>query len=930
MKVPTIVTNRAAIAVVTVWVVLAGVANLAVPQLERVVETHSRSFMPDGATSSAAARHAAELLGEKPSDNVNYVVLERDRPLGANDREFYARLVASLGADTEHVNAVTDLWSDPTTAQAAQSEDGCAVTLMVRLSGMLGTSQATQSVNAVRDTVTRLGPPDGLHVSTTGPGATITDSFSAINRQMVGITAATVVLILLLLLTVYRSFVGAAVPLLSVGLALAVARPVVALLGETGLVEVSLFSVALLSAMILGSGTDYAIFLVGRYHEGRRRGTPSDQALSDAFRGVVPVIVGSALTIAAALTCLSFANVGMFRSAGLPCAVGILVAMLASLSLTPALIAVTGGRGWLEPRPQTSARRWRRLGAAVARWPAPILTVSAAAIAVIALPAAGLQIGWNEPAGIPDSMESSEGYAAADRHFPANHLLPTVVTIAAEHDIRNPAGLIAVERITRQLMAIPGVQKVQSASRPSGVVPNLATISGQAGIIGGNVDGMVDQLTVRLDGLTELDNALASMGRAVGTLSAGLRSGAESINKVSTASGDMRSGMTGLRTITTTVSAQLDPLRGFVSATPNCSDDPVCSVVARVIQPVDDMVRSSAQIASGADKLGDASTGAIKAVAGLPAAVDTMAVQLDRARAAAADLSSVATSLRPQLRDLTSYLQEIDVQFRGSADGGFYVPQRAMSDPAFRVALGRLTSRDGRATYLLVFGAGQEWGDDGAQRSERIADAVREATKEGTLTPTAVHISGVGPATRELQKLVAGDVILLVTATLALIFLIVSLLLRSPVAGVVVVGTVALSYASALGAAVVIWQHMLGHELHWAVAPISFIALVAVGADYNLLLALRIREEARAGLGTGIVRAFGATGGVVTTAGIVFGITMFALAGSSVLSIAQIGTTMGMGLLLDTLIVRTFVLPSLVALLGRWFWWPTVRLHRRS
>ena len=149
-----------------------------------------------------------------------------------------------------------------------------------------------------------------------------------------------------------------------------------------------------------------------------------------------------------------------------------------------------------------------------------------------------------------------------------------------------------------------------------------------------------------------------------------------------------------------------------------------------------------------------------------------------------------------------------------------------------------------------------------------------------------------------------------------------ALLLRSPVAGIVVVGTVALSYASALGASVLIWQHVLGHDLHWAVAPISFIALVAVGADYNLLLAMRIREEANAGLNTGIVRAFGATGGVVTTAGIVFGITMFALAGSSVLSIAQIGVTVGVGLMLDTLIVRTFVLPSLVALLGRWFWWP--------
>jgi RND superfamily putative drug exporter len=107
------------------------------------------------------------------------------------------------------------------------------------------------------------------------------------------------------------------------------------------------------------------------------------------------------------------------------------------------------------------------------------------------------------------------------------------------------------------------------------------------------------------------------------------------------------------------------------------------------------------------------------------------------------------------------------------------------------------------------------------------------------------------------------------------------------------------------------------------VAPIAFIALIAVGADYNLLLALRIKQEAAGtGIGTGIIRAFGGTGGVVTTAGIVFGITMLALLGSSVLSIAQIGTTIAVGLVLDTLVVRALVTPSVVALLGRWFWWP--------
>jgi MMPL family len=87
-------------------------------------------------------------------------------------------------------------------------------------------------------------------------------------------------------------------------------------------------------------------------------------------------------------------------------------------------------------------------------------------------------------------------------------------------------------------------------------------------------------------------------------------------------------------------------------------------------------------------------------------------------------------------------------------------------------------------------------------------------------------------------------------------------------------------------------------------------------------LAMRIREELRAGIGTGVVRAFAGTGGVVPTSGIVFGITMFALAGSTVPSIEQIGIAVGVGLLLDTLIVRTFLMPSLVALLGRWFWWP--------
>ncbi len=386
---------RYAVLIVGLWVVAAGAANVLVPQLERVVDSHARTFMPADAPSSTAASRAARLFGQKPSNNFVYVVLERDQPLTPRDRAFYDALTASLRSDGRHVNAVTDLWSQPATAAGAQSSDGRAVSVMVRLAGMLGTSEARDSVNAVRGTVVRALPPAGLRVLVTGPGATIVDEFAAIDRQMLTITAATVGLILVLLLLVYRSPIAAAIPLGSVGVALAAARSVAAALGQANVVEVSLFSVALMAAMTLGAGTDYAMFLIGRYHEARRRGVAPDRALTEAYRAVAPVVIGSALTVSMALACLSFARVGMFRSAGIPCAIGILVTMAAALTLTPALMSLALRRGFLEPRPSATARRWRRVGAAVARWPGPVLVAAGAVTLLAALPMTGMRTGWN-------------------------------------------------------------------------------------------------------------------------------------------------------------------------------------------------------------------------------------------------------------------------------------------------------------------------------------------------------------------------------------------------------------------------------------------------------------------------------------------------------------------------------------------------------
>jgi RND superfamily putative drug exporter len=121
---------------------------------------------------------------------------------------------------------------------------------------------------------------------------------------------------------------------------------------------------------------------------------------------------------------------------------------------------------------------------------------------------------------------------------------------------------------------------------------------------------------------------------------------------------------------------------------------------------------------------------------------------------------------------------------------------------------------------------------------------------------------------------------------------------------------------------VLVWQYILGIQINFVVLAMSVIILLAVGSDYNLLLVSRMKEEIAAGINTGIIRAMGGTGRVVTSAGLVFAFTMMSMLASALVVIGQVGTTIGLGLLFDTLVVRAFMTPSIAALLGRWFWWP--------
>jgi RND superfamily putative drug exporter len=255
-------------------------------------------------------------------------------------------------------------------------------------------------------------------------------------------------------------------------------------------------------------------------------------------------------------------------------------------------------------------------------------------------------------------------------------------------------------------------------------------------------------------------------------------------------------------------------------------------------------------------------------------------------------------------------------------DDSFYLPPEAFDNPDFKRGMKMFLSPDGKAVRFIISHEGDPMSPEGLTHVNIIKNAAFEAIKGTPLEGSKIYLAGTAASYKDMQDSANYDLLIAGIAALALIFIIMLILTRAVVAAAVIVGTVLLSLGTSFGLSILIWQDLLGHPLHWMVLVMSVIILLAVGSDYNLLLVSRFKEEIHAGLNTGIIRAMGGSGSVVTSAGLVFAVTMGAMVFSELRVLAQVGTTIGMGLLVDTLVIRSFMTPSIAALMGRWFWWP--------
>ncbi|CAA9517411.1 MAG: transporter, MMPL family [uncultured Solirubrobacteraceae bacterium] len=435
-------------------------------------QNESSSFLPGDAESTRALEKTQTLTRGELAPMV--VVYRRAGGLTSADR----RVIA---ADREAFNALREEKlrdSDPRTAAAFRqttelgpaqpSRDGTAAIAIANIAGDGESETIIEPVEAARELIS--DPGGGLEAKVTGGAGFAADAikvFETIDGTLVG---AAFLLVLVLLVLIYRSPIFFLIPLFAVGMAEIATRALGYGVTELG-VTVNGQSSSILSVLVLGAGTDYALLLVARYREELRRHEDKHEAMALALRTAGPAIFASGLTVIAALLCLTLAEVNGTSGLGPIGALGIAVAMLAMLTLLPALLTIFGRRAFWPFIPRVGGEGadethgiWRRVGERVAVSPRRVWMGTAVLLAVFALGTLNFDDGLTQGNSFRGEVESVQGQELLAQSFPAGANAPTEVFVPDAR--RAPAVAAAVREA-------PGVEDVAPVAQgPTGVLLN--------------------------------------------------------------------------------------------------------------------------------------------------------------------------------------------------------------------------------------------------------------------------------------------------------------------------------------------------------------------------------------------------------------------------------------------------------------------------
>ncbi len=646
--------------------------------------------------------------------------------------------------------------------------------------------------------------PAGLQVAVSGSAGVGADIQIESMRSLDISRNVTIVLVLVILLLVYRSPLVAMIPLVTIGVSVATSMGLMALMTLVPWMRFQVMKITEIFVIVVlfGAGTDYCLFLIARYREELQHGNDRPTALRLAVRNVGGALAASAATVVCGLGMMIFAEFGKFRYTGPAVAISLAVAVIGSLTLTPALLRLLGPIVFWRPRilERLSAKRseaaaagasegdphasafqqqfWEDLSHWLVRRPATIWIASIALLLPFAVWGWNLTPTYDFLAELADSAESKFGLHLLQEHYPKGTLGPLTVLIELPNDANERLGAdkarAHIEELTRRIHE--GRSKTRQYYAP------------------------------------ELVASVRSLTRPLG-----------------------------------------EPVEHEPAAPePQANEpEPTPSPFGRFLAGVGRMNKENI---------------------------------VDPSR----------ENLRKQA--LEHYVS---------------------------------SATDGRVTRLDVVFNVAPFSIESMHLRDGVDQLVRDFTAErDTVLAGAKHaFAGITSSTYDLRKITISDKTRINMLVVVVVYLVLVLLLRMPLRCVYLMFTVLFGYYATLGMTEGVF-YLLHHWTHpaepwlgldWKVAFFLFIILVAVGEDYNILLMSRVVEEERKLGGIeGVRTAVARTGGIITSCGVIMTGTFGSMCVGTLAAIVQLGFALGLGVLLDTFVVRPILVPAFLLMLHRW------------
>ena len=437
------------------WIVVLVFMGSMAGKLSGVEKNDNSAWLPGGAEATKVSDLQKQFSAYDLAPAV--IVYERAGGVTAADQ-------AKAAADATAIAAVPGISGQVLGPIPAQDKGALEVIAPIKVD-TAGWNKVADVVAQIK-TVTGTGP-GGLAVYLTGPAGAAADSAGAFNGIDGTLLYTTLIVVAVILLITYRSPVLWILPIMTAGVALTSAQAIIYLLAKHAGLVVNAQSAGILTVLVFGAGTDYALLLVARYREELRRHDDRHEAMAMALHRAGPAIIASAATVAIGMSCLTLAEVNSTRGLGPVAALGIVVGLLAMVTLLPALLVIFGRWLFWPVRPKvgtpepTATGLWARLGGRIARRPRTVWITTAVVLGTMALGLLQLDANGLPSGGQFTSKQPSEiGLEALARHFPAGQGQPVVV-------IANAAG---ADQVRQAFAATPGITSVADPKTKDGLV----------------------------------------------------------------------------------------------------------------------------------------------------------------------------------------------------------------------------------------------------------------------------------------------------------------------------------------------------------------------------------------------------------------------------------------------------------------------------